>query len=154
FGRPVCRLGLASRGDSAITPDDVLYALGRGVDFLNWPGLAEGPSGGDAFTAAVASIGSERTSVVVCAQFWARTATDAEAELRSALATLGTDYVDALTLYYVERPDEWEEITSPGGSLRYLHDAKRDGIVRRIGVTSHQRKLAARMAQSGSLDVV
>src|SRR5262249_6043580 len=154
FGRPVCRLGLASYGQTAIRPEDVLDALGRGVNFLNWPGLAEGPPGDDAVSTAVASLGTGRPSVVVCAQFGAREAADAAAELRSALAALRTDYLDVLTLYYVERPDEWEEVTAPGGALRYLQDAKRDGVVRRLGVTSHQRKLAARMAESGFLDLV
>jgi hypothetical protein len=48
FGRPACRLGLASYGDSAVTPDDVLYALRRGVNFLNWARPAEGPPAGSA----------------------------------------------------------------------------------------------------------
>ena len=154
FGRPVCRLGLASYGDSTITPEDIFHAIGRGVNFLNWAGLAEGPSDGDAFTRAVASLGAERQSVVVCAQFGARSAADAAEELQAALAALGTDYIDVLTMYYVETPDEWQGIISPRGALRYLQDAKRDGVVRRIGVTSHQRKLAAQMAESGLLDVL
>jgi aryl-alcohol dehydrogenase-like predicted oxidoreductase len=154
FGRAVCRLGLASYGQTAITPEDVLYALGRGVNFLNWQGLAEGPSDYDAFSAAVAALGKDRQSVVVCAQFGARSANDAATELRSVLASLRTDYIDVLTVYYVERADEWAEITSPGGAIPYLRDAKRDGVVRRLGVTSHQRTLAARMAASGLLDLV
>src|ERR1700755_3547114 len=72
FGMPVCRLGLASYGKTAITPDDVLHAVGRGVNFLNWQGLAEGPSAGDAFTAAVASLGARRASVGACAPFGMR----------------------------------------------------------------------------------
>ena len=36
FGIPVSRLGLASYGDTAITPDDVLHAVGRGVNFLKF----------------------------------------------------------------------------------------------------------------------
>jgi hypothetical protein len=48
FGFPICRLGLASYGRTAITPDDVLSAVDRGVSFLNWQGLAEGASDGDA----------------------------------------------------------------------------------------------------------
>lgn len=154
FGRPVCRLGLASHGRTAITPDDVHYALSRGVNFINWPGLAEGPPGTDAYSAAIAALGSERASVVVCAQFAARTAADAKAELKAVLAALRTDYIDVLTLYYLERAAEWDAIAAPGGSLGYLLDAKRDGLVRRVGVTSHQRPLAARMADSGRLDVV
>jgi len=154
FGRPVCRLGLAARDETALTPDDVLYALGRGVNFLNWPGLSEGRPGDDVFSAAVASLGADRQSVVVCVQFAARSAADAAVELRSVLAALGTDYIDILTLYYVEKPEEWEELTSPSGAVPYLQDAQRNGAVRRLGVTSHQRKLAARMAQSGLLDLV
>src|SRR5689334_9765985 len=77
FGIPVCRLGLAARGNSSLEPDDVLCAIDRGMNFLNWPGLAEGPTPGDAMTAAVASLGERRKSVVVCAQFGARTAADA-----------------------------------------------------------------------------
>jgi predicted aldo/keto reductase-like oxidoreductase len=150
----VCRLGLASYGQTAITPDDVLSAVDRGVNFLNWQGLAEGPAAADAFTRAVAGLGADRPSVVVCAQFAARTAADAAAELRSALALLRTEYIDVLTLYYVERAEEWDEIVAPGGALGYLQDARRDGTVRRIGVTSHQRKLAAKMAASGLLDLV
>jgi aryl-alcohol dehydrogenase-like predicted oxidoreductase len=154
FGVPVCRLGLASYGQTAITPDDVLRAMGRGVNFVNWQGLAEGPADLDPYCPAVAALGAARSSIVVCAQFGARTAVDAAAELKGVLATLGTDYVDVLTLYYVERQAEWEEITSRGGSLPYLQAAKRDGVVRRIGVTSHQRPLAATMAATGLLDVL
>jgi aryl-alcohol dehydrogenase-like predicted oxidoreductase len=154
FGFPVCRLGLASYGQTEITPDDVLHALDRGVNFLNWQGLAEGSAGEDAYTETVGSLGPRRSSVVVCAQFGARNAADAATELRSVLATLRTDYIDILTLYYIEQADEWEEVAAPGGALRYLQDAKRDGTVRRIGVTSHQRPLAAQMAKSGLLDLV
>src|SRR5262249_20826404 len=64
------------------------------------------------------------------------------------------DYVDVLTLYYVERAEEWRQVAGPGGSLEYLRAAQQGGVVRRIGVTSHQRPLAAEMARSGLLDAV
>jgi hypothetical protein len=82
FGRPVCRLGLALHIQAALTPEDVFHALGRGINILNWPGLAEGPTGGDARSRVVSSLGSARPSVVGCAQFGARSAADAAAELR------------------------------------------------------------------------
>src|SRR5262249_29601089 len=123
-------------------------------NFLNWQGMAEGASDGDAFSTAVSSLGPRRRSVVVCAQFGARTGPDAARELLSVLSALHTEYVDVLTLYYVEHAAEWAAITAPGGALRYLQDAKRDGAVRRIGITSHQRTLAAEMAKTGLLDAV
>jgi aryl-alcohol dehydrogenase-like predicted oxidoreductase len=154
FGFPVYRLGLASYGRTAITPDDVLSAVDRGINFLNWQGLTEGTSDGDANTTAISSLGNQRESVAVCAQFGARNEADAATELRAALAALGTDYIDVLTLYYVERADQWEELTATGGPIQYLRDAARDGAVRRIGITSHQRTLAAQMAKSGLLDTI
>src|SRR5262245_36900521 len=90
FGKPVCRFGLASRGGTALTCADVLYAVERGVNFLNWPGNADEPGGPDAFSEAIAALGPRRDAVVVCVQFGARTAADAAGELRSALATLNT----------------------------------------------------------------
>lgn len=154
FGKPVCRLGLASHVNTAVTADDVLYALSRGVNFLNWSAEAEGPPDDEAFPAAVASLGRAREDVAVCVQFAARTADEAARELRSVLAALRTDHVDVLTLYYVERREEWDALCAPGGAVEYLRAAKADGAVRRLGVTSHQRPLAATMARSGLLDCV
>ena len=154
FDRPLCRLGLASRGQSALTPEDVHDALERGVNFLNWPGEADTPGGPDAFSEAIAGLGPRRSSVVVCVQFGARTAAEAARELRSILATLRTDFIDLLTFYYVERREEWRSLVGPGGALAYCRAAQRDGLVRRLGVTSHQRPLAAEMAGSGLLDAL
>jgi predicted aldo/keto reductase-like oxidoreductase len=154
FGKPVCRLGLATRGGTGLTAADVVYAVERGVNFLNWPGEADSPGGADALSDAIAALGPQRESLVVCVQFGARTAGEAAGELRTILATLRTDYVDVLTLYYVEHEEEWRQLRARGGALDYLERAKRDGLVRRIGVTSHQRPLAARMAATGLIDAL
>ena len=92
--------------------------------------------------------------MVVAYQFSARTAATAERELAGALRTLNTDYLDVPTLYYVESEPEWEEICSPGGSLEYLTRAKEEGRIRMVGLTSHQRHLAARWAGGGLLDML
>jgi len=148
FGKPVCRLGLASHGETAVTPDDIRHALDRGVNFLNWAGDE------DVFSRTIAGLGRRRDDVIVCVQFAARTAADAATELRSVLSAIKSDYVDILTFYYVEEPAEWAELTGPGGALGYCRSAQRDGTVRRLGVTTHQRPLAAEMARSGTLDLL
>lgn len=156
FGKPACRLGLASRGwpASAITPDDVLHAVERGVNVLNWPGEADEPGGEDAMSRAIAAMGPARESVVVSVQFGARTAVDAARELRSVLDTLKTDYVDVLTFYYVETMEEWRSLIGPGGAWEYGRAARSDGVVRSLGITSHQRPLAAEVARSGLVDAM
>jgi predicted aldo/keto reductase-like oxidoreductase len=144
----VCRLGLASRGNSGLTPPDVLYALDRGVNFLNWCGTLND------FSRAIAELGPRRRQVVLCVQFEARTAAEAERELAAILRELRTDYVDVLTFYYVEESSEWEQIIGPGGALEFCRKARDAGRVRLLGLTSHQRKLAAQAAATGLLDML
>jgi aryl-alcohol dehydrogenase-like predicted oxidoreductase len=148
FGKPVCRLGLASHEGSQLNPGDIESALDRGVNFLNWAGSE------DACSEAIASLGKRRSDVVVCVQFAARSAADAADELRGLLAALHTDYVDVLTFYYVESAAEWDTLTATNGALGFCRRAQRDGRVRRLGATTHQRPLAADMARSGFLDVL
>jgi predicted aldo/keto reductase-like oxidoreductase len=146
--RSLCRLGLATRGDSELTVDDVERALDCGVNFLNWCGTP------DELSDSIANLGKRREDVIICAQFEARTATEASQELPAVLKTLGTDRVDVLTFYYVEEASEWEQIRAAGGALEYCQAAKRDGVVGLIGLTSHQRKLAGEIARSGQLDIL
>jgi predicted aldo/keto reductase-like oxidoreductase len=148
FPGPVCRLGLATRGQGQLTASDVLYAIERGVNFLNWCGAPDGLS------TAIAGLGSRRSKVLVCVQFEARTAAEAQAELALILKELRTDSIDVLTFYYVEQPDEWEQLIGPGGALEFCRDAQRQGTVRMLGLTTHQRSLAATAARSGLLDML
>jgi aryl-alcohol dehydrogenase-like predicted oxidoreductase len=145
---PVCRLGLATRGTGGLSSADVRHAIDRGINFLNWCGSP------DALSETVATLGPRRREVAVCVQFEARTAAAAEAELERILVELRTEYVDVLTFYYVEAEGEWQEIIGPGGALAFCREAKSAGRVRMLGLTSHQRPLAARWARSGLLDML
>jgi predicted aldo/keto reductase-like oxidoreductase len=144
----VCRLGLATRGNTHLKSVDVLRAVERGVNYLNWCGHPDGLS------SAVAGMGSHRRQVVLAAQFQSRSARDAEREFASMLVELNTDYIDVLTLYYVESQKEWDELIEPGGAWEYLAEQKQRGRLKMIGLTSHQRALAAEWAQSEKLDLL
>ncbi len=145
---PVCRLGLATRGNGQLTPNDIALALEHGVNFLNWCGIPDGLS------QTVAALGPRRRGVTVCVQFEARTAAEAQVELPHILRALNTDYVDVLTFYYVEAVEEWQQLIAPGGAWEYCRAAQRRGEVRLLGLTSHQRPLAATIAASGLLDLL
>ncbi len=147
---PVCRLGLASRGERGLTAEDVLYAIDRGVNFLNWCGCGHS----DGLSQAVRHLGARRAQVMICTQLEARTAAEAQKELTSILHELATDHVDVLTFYYVEQPSEWKEITAPGGAFEVCASARRQGRVRFLGLTSHQRQLAAAIAGTGLIDML
>jgi predicted aldo/keto reductase-like oxidoreductase len=144
----LCRLGLATRGGTNLAVEDVYFALGRGINFLNWCGTP------DALSRTIAELGPRRREVVLCVQFEARTASAAREELQQILRELRTDYVDVLTFYYVEETGEWDEITRPGGALEFCREARRRGQVRMLGLTTHQRPLAALATRSGLLDLL
>ena len=137
---PLCRLGLATRGNTHLQPADVYYAVERGVNYLNWCGRPDGLS------RAVADMGSEREKIVLAWQLKSATASDAERELEDALRELNTDYIDVVTFYYVESEGEWRDIASKGGAYEAMSRARKEGKVRFLGLTSHQRNMAARIA--------
>jgi len=144
----VCRLGLATRGDSHLRPADVEWAISRGLNYLNWCGHADGLS------QSIASLGPQRTEMVVAVQFESRNAADAAREFDAFLAELRTDYLDIVTMYYVESPEEWNELIAPAGAMEYLVAQKQAGRLHCIGLTSHQRRLAAGWAETGFLDLL
>ena len=115
----MCRLGLATRGNTRLKTKDVEWAVTRGINYLNWCGHPDGLS------RTVARMGAARRSVVVAAQFEARAARDAERELARMLEQLQTDYIDVLTLYYVESQGEWDVTIAPGGAWEFLAEQKR-----------------------------
>ena len=63
-----------------------------------------------------------------------------EQDVKTSLKNLRTDYID---LYQFHNPthEELETIQAPGGALEYLQEAKKQGIVRHIGLTLHSADL-------------
>jgi aryl-alcohol dehydrogenase-like predicted oxidoreductase len=145
---PVLRLGLASRGNTHLSADDVTHAVTRGVNYLNWCGHDNG------MAQAVREKRFNREQVVIAAQLQARTRSSADRELAKLRRTMGTDRIDVVTFYYVEEEPEWREISGTGGALESLLDAQSSGAVRIIGLTTHQRALGAKWAESCKLDLL
>jgi predicted aldo/keto reductase-like oxidoreductase len=147
-GPPVLRLGLATRGNTHLDAAAVEHAVAQGVNYLNWCGHHDG------MCQAIREKRFDREQVVLAWQLGARTRSGADRELADALRTLGTDRMDVVTLYYVEEESEWDEICRPGGALELLQQARQRGDIRIIGLTTHQRKLAAKWVESGMLDLL
>lgn len=145
----VCRLGLASRGNTHLAARSVRWAIDEGVNYLNWCGHIDG------LGLAIGELGdTERENVVVAVQFSARQADEATQELEAILRELRTTYIDVLTFYYVESMTEWEQIIDQDGAMKAVMRARQEGSVRLVGLTTHQRGLAARVAASGLIDLL
>ncbi len=142
------RLGLATRGNTRLAAEDVALAVERGVNYLNWCGYDDG------IARALRGKLIDRSRVAVAMQLDARDAASAEAELEEAFRMLGTRRIDVVTFYYVEHKSEWEQIARRDGALQVLKAEKQRGRVGLIGLTTHQRKLAAEWAEEKKFDLL
>lgn len=72
-----------------------------------------------------------------------RTYQGALESVRRSLERLQTDHVDLIQLHALIHPDEWDTAMGPDGALEGLVEARRQGLVRYIGVTGHGIPIAA-----------
>lgn len=69
------------------------------------------------------------------------------------LDRLETDHVEIGMIHYVDSPAEWDRIEQ-GEVLAYARSLKEQGIIRCIGLSSHNPQAALRAVHSGCIDVL
>lgn len=69
------------------------------------------------------------------------------------LSNLGTDYIDVGMLFFMDSDEAFEQIYS-NGIVDYVLELKRQGVIRAIGASSHNPKVARRLAETGIIDLI
>ena len=95
-----------------------------------------------------------RDEVYLATKSHQRTAEGIFRELETSLRNLRTDYVDVYQLHNVANEDQWKQVQAEGGALEAVYQAKEEGRVRHIGVTSHNPDLAAEIIRSGHFETL
>lgn len=72
-----------------------------------------------------------------------RKAAKAMEQLHRSLERMGIDHVDLWQLHNLADPIEWDIALSPGGAIEAAVEAKKQGLVKGIGVTGHGIQIAA-----------
>jgi len=72
-----------------------------------------------------------------------RTGREAREDIHRSLERLRVDHVDLIQLHSLWHPDDWDVAMGPGGALEAAIEARRQGLVRFIGVTGHGWTIAA-----------
>jgi aryl-alcohol dehydrogenase-like predicted oxidoreductase len=85
----------------------------------------------------------DRSQFYVATKADARTAQEAKEELHRSLERMRIDYVDLWQLHSLADPIEWDIALSPGGAIDAAVEAKKQGLIRAIGVTGHGLQIAA-----------
>ena len=66
----------------------------------------------------------------------------AKAQFERSLERLRVSEVDLIQLHYLVGEEEWEVAMGPNGALKYLQEAREQGLVKYIGVTGHDVAIA------------
>ena len=98
---------------------------------------------GDAELRIAPWLAQHRSQFYVATKTDARTAQEASEELHRSLERMGIDYVDLWQLHNLADPIEWDTALSPGGVIDAAVEAKKQGLIRAIGVTGHGLQIAA-----------
>ena len=69
------------------------------------------------------------------------------------LNRLHTDYIDLGMIHYVDREEEFHEIME-GPFFRYAKSLKNEGVIRHIGLSTHNPAVAKLAAMSGEIEMI
>jgi len=143
-GISVGRLGVAS-SYRAPTPA-YIEAFERGCTYFTLGSFVRGPARQFEKAARALFEGGHRSRMVLSILSYAHSALLTERFLRKELRRLGTDYADVLLLgYFSKRP--------PPRILDGAMTLKKTGIVRAVGITTHNRSLVPELHREGILDL-
>lgn len=69
------------------------------------------------------------------------------------LKRLGTDYVEIGMIHYVDSVDEWRNVAD-GPVMQYARMLKEEGVIKSIGLSSHNPEAALEAIRGGNIDVL
>lgn len=82
-----------------------------------------------------------------------RKISEVKAGFEESLKLLQTDYIDVGTIHYCDDLKDWDQIVN-GGTLEYARQLKKEGIIKHIGLSSHNPLVALEAVESGAIEVL
>ena len=110
----------------------VELVLDRGVNHFD-----VAPMYGDAELKLGPKLRQHRDDIFLGCKTQERTSDGARRKLEQSLNRLGVDHIDLYQVHGLEYEEELDTITGDGGALEAFRDAKDEGLVDHIGLTSH-----------------
>lgn len=100
------------------------------------------------------AIAGKREGLILATKTAARSRKEAENHLNLSLKRLQVDYIDLYQLHNVSSKQTMREILIRGGPLTVAEEAKKAGLVRHIGVTSHSIDIAKELVRTGLFETI
>ncbi len=138
-----------AREDEGQAVETVLHAVESGVDFID---TARNYKTSERRIGMALQQTDKR--VVLASKSQGRTADDIRADLETSLSELQKDYLDLYQCHFVRDDQVYQEIIAPGGALEGLIQAKKEGLIGHVGLTSHSLDLLERVVDEGLFETI
>jgi aryl-alcohol dehydrogenase-like predicted oxidoreductase len=123
-------------------------AVDRGINYFD-----VAPSYGNAQDILGPAIKPLRSKIYLACKTEKRTKNEARTALENSFKLLHTDYFDVYQLHGAG-PDDVDTVLGKDGALEVLVGAKKQGLVRNIGVTTHYDSVAKKLLETGVFDTL
>ena len=100
------------------------------------------------------AVAGQREKIIIATKTMPGSAETVKKNLKLSLERLKTNYIDIYQFHGVNNFKTLEAILAPDGLMPVMEEAKKAGIVRHIGITSHQIDVAKKAIQSDRFETV
>jgi len=141
-----CAIGRVSQKEA----DRIIeYAFSHGVNHFD-----VAPTYGEAELRLRPWLKENRDEIFLACKTVKRSREDADEELRMSLDRMGIDYIDLYQFHGLDDLSDLETAFSPEGALQAMVEAKDEGLIGHIGITSHVPPIIVEAAKRYDLDTM
>ncbi len=101
-----------------------------------------------------AILGRRREGLIIATKSTSRSREGIERHLKLSLKQLGVEYVDLYQFHGVSDFKALDIVLDPNGPMAVVQEAKRAGVVKHIGITSHQIDVAKKAVASDCFETI
>ncbi len=95
-----------------------------------------------------------RENFVVATKAQSRDREGMKREIALSMEKLDCGQIDLYQCHFVCKDEDLDKILGEGGAIEALEEAKREGVIRHVGVTSHNLGVALRAIETGRFETV
>ncbi|MBT3375485.1 MAG: aldo/keto reductase [Lentisphaerae bacterium] len=153
-GLDVSLLGLGGFHQVEVTQDTIEAVVDRYLTAGgNYVETATGYGRGASETKLGRALAGRRDQIILATKAQGRTRDAAWQELNESLERLQTDHLDVWFFHNIGNDEHLEATAAPDGALAAFKQAKAEGLVRHIGVSSHWPMMYVKAAERLPIDV-
>ncbi len=154
-GMQVARIGFGGMTIPKVSVDQAVATLNRALDLgVNFIDTARAYGKGDSERKIGRVMKYRRNEVYLSSRSPDMSYKGMKKALEESLRALQTDYIDLYAPHDVSTEAKYDQLTADRGGLKALREAKEQGKIRHIGLTSHNWDIISRMIRETDIEAV